>query len=64
MDYEIKFKCKNCNADIAPTDDKCSNCGEKITDVGRLVVVDLSEVMRVQNDLEIKKIERATSRMR
>jgi RNA polymerase subunit RPABC4/transcription elongation factor Spt4 len=42
-----KYYCHNCNAEVKPTDRICPKCGKDLREIGRNIVVSVSETMSI-----------------
>jgi Zn finger protein HypA/HybF involved in hydrogenase expression len=49
---EHKYYCRNCEAEIKPTDTVCPKCGKKLSEVGRNIVVNLTETIGVSDSVK------------
>jgi RNA polymerase subunit RPABC4/transcription elongation factor Spt4 len=49
---EHKYYCRNCGSEIKPTDTVCPKCGKKLSEVGRNIVVTLTETIAISDEVK------------
>jgi Zn finger protein HypA/HybF involved in hydrogenase expression len=69
---EHKYYCRNCDAEIKPTDTVCPKCGKNLSEVGRRVLVTVTDTLTISDSVSteltkeqaniIKRILRAIRR--
>jgi hypothetical protein len=57
MGVEVKYRCNNCGEVIDASDTICQHCGTEIEETGRKVSIDITEVLRLRDQVEITQIQ-------
>ncbi|TFH12688.1 zinc-ribbon domain-containing protein [Candidatus Bathyarchaeota archaeon] len=59
MGVNVKYLCNKCGKEIDASDSKCPHCGADIDESGRKVTIDITEVLRQRDQIEIAQIQKA-----
>ena len=62
MSVDIKYKCNNCEGEIKESDIICPHCETNINETGRKVSIDLTEILRLRDQVEITQIQQTLSK--
>ena len=57
MGVEVKYKCNNCGEEIDVSETTCPHCGADIEESGRKISIDITEVLRLRDQVEITQIQ-------
>lgn len=49
-----EYYCQNCGSEIKPSDTVCPKCGKNLSDVGKRIVVTLTETLTFSDSVETK----------
>lgn len=49
-----KYYCRNCDAEIKPTDKTCPKCGKNLSEVGRRIEATFTETLGLSESVETK----------
>ena len=55
-DMEKKYLCQNCGAEITSTDTVCPKCGKNLKEVGRKVLVTVTETISLSDAVKVEKL--------
>jgi DNA-directed RNA polymerase subunit RPC12/RpoP len=59
MSVNVKYKCNICGKEIDGSDTICPHCGTNIEETGRKVSVDITEIVKQRDRVEISQIQKA-----
>jgi DNA-directed RNA polymerase subunit RPC12/RpoP len=57
MGVEVKYRCNSCGEEIDASETICSHCGVDIEEAGRKITINITEVLRLRDQVEITQIQ-------
>lgn len=57
MGVKVKYRCKSCGEEIDVSETICPHCGVNIEEAGRKISIDITQVLRLRDQVEITQIQ-------